>query len=150
MKLRSIILVLACAIVFAGCSSSTHAPESLAGTYGVSDPKTGQVTPFIKIEAGDKGQGYVLYEYRKGEWKRPKKAWSESPTDEPVKPFEKTDLEKLVHHAVSVDVSGVQVPSFALVHVPAGWSDAGGSHAFKTSSGFFALTLLGPVELVRM
>jgi hypothetical protein len=156
MKITSVIAALLCAIAFSACSLSTHESatlpaESLAGTYGVSDPKTGEVKPFLKIEAGDAGDGsYALYEFGKSGWRRPKKAWSDNPTDEPVKPFQKSDLEKAIRHTVTVDVSGVQVPSFALVHVPAGWTDQSGSHAFTTKSGFFALTLLGPVDLVRM
>lgn len=151
MKITSIIAALLCAIAFSGCSSSTHKAESLAGTYGVPDPQTGKVTPFVKIETADAGNTtYALYEFGKSGWRRPKKAWSDNPTDEPVKPFQKADLEKAVRHPVDVDVSGVQVPSFALVHVPAGWSDKSGNRAFTTKSGFFALTLLGPVDLVRM
>jgi hypothetical protein len=151
MKLISFIVTLLFAITFAGCSSSTHQTESLAGTYGVADPKSGQVDPFVKIEAAsDPKDGYVLYEYRKGAWQRPKKAWSDTPDYEQVRAFQKADLEKLVHHSVDVDVSGVQVHSFAVVQVPPGWSDKGGSRPFSTASGYFALTLLGPVDLVRM
>ncbi|BCF95414.1 hypothetical protein [Paraburkholderia largidicola] len=135
--------------VFAACTSHVDT-ASLAGTYGVTD-KSGQVTPFVKIEAGDASKGeFVLYEYRKGEWKRPKQAWSDNPTYEPVKPFKKEDLEKLVHHKLDVDVDGVQTRGFAFVHVPAGWSDTGDAHGFTTKTGFFAMTLIGPVELVRM
>jgi hypothetical protein len=151
MNLRSIIATLACVVFFAGCSSSTHTSDSLAGTYGVSNPKTGQIEPFVKIDAvGDGKDGYVLYEYHKGEWQRPKKAWADTPTEQPVTSFQRADLEKVVHHQLDVDVNGIQVPSFAVVHVPAGWSDGAASRPFETKSGFFALTLLGPVDLVRM
>src|SRR5471032_3158530 len=143
MNLRSIIATLASAVFFAGCSSSTHPSESLAGTYGVSNPKTGQIEPFVKIDAvGDGKDGYVLYEYHKGEWERPKKAWADTPTAQPVTSFQKSDLEKLVHHQIDVDVSGIQVPIGAVVRVPAGGSDGTGSRRFETKSGFFALTLL--------
>lgn len=156
MKLGLILATLLCAITFAGCNSSTNQAassqgESLAGTYGAMDPKTGEVKPFVKIEASETDKGaYVLYEFGKSGWHRPKKAWSDSQDFQPVKPFEKADLEKMVHHTVDVDVSGVQVPSFAVVRVPAGWTDQSGSHPFATKSGVFALTLLGPIDLVRM
>lgn len=151
--MKSILLLVAaciCALV-AGCNSSTHQAQSLTGIYGVSNPKTGQVDPFVKIEAAsDAKDGYLLYEYNKGAWTRPKTAWSDAPQYEQVRPFQKADLEKLVHHSVDAEVSGVQVHSFAVVQVPPGWSDKSGSRPFSTSSGYFALTLLGPIDLVRM
>ena len=149
--LKKIYVVAAACLLslFAACTNHESA-STLAGTYGVTD-KSGQVTPFVKIEAGDADKGeFVLYEYRKGDWKRPKQAWSDNPAYEPVKAFKKDDLEKLVHHKVDVDVDGVQTRGFALVHVPAGWSDTADGHGFTTKTGFFAMTLLGPVELVRM
>jgi hypothetical protein len=155
MKLR--MHIFACLLIGAltacGKSGETGQPtaqsdSSLTGTYGVIDA-SGKTTPFVKIEAGDSAGAYVLYEYHKGEWVRPKQPWGGNDSLEVVKPFEKTDLEKVVHHKVDVDVSGVQTRSFAFVHVPAGWSD-GGAHAFATKGGYFAMTVLGPVDLVRM
>lgn len=125
--------------------------ESITGTFGVLDGATGKTTPLVKVEAGEQGGSYLLYEYHNGQWVRPKEQWGGNGTFEPIKLFEKSDLEKLVHHKVDVDVSGLQTRGFALVHVPAGWSDnKGAAHQFKTNSGYFAMTLIGPVDLVRM
>ncbi|MNN70834.1 hypothetical protein D3C81_1867150 [compost metagenome] len=63
--------------------------------------------------------------------------------------FTKADLEHEVHHTVDVEVAGVRAGAVALVKVPAGWSDGGRDKQFVTQSGYFALTLLGPVELHR-
>lgn len=156
MKLRMHLLAWLLTIALGACGragdggkATTAADAPITGTYGVVDAASGKTTPFLKVDAGATAGDYVLYEYHNGEWKRPKQQWSGNGNAEPVKPFDKKDLEKLVHHKVDVDVSGVQTRSFAFVHVPAGWTD-NGSHAFVSKSGYFAMTLIGPVDLVRM
>jgi hypothetical protein len=150
MKLTFIVPLLS-ALILAGCNKSATTADELVGTYGAVDSKTGQVASFVKIESSTtKKGGYVLYEQGNDGWRRPVKPWDASKSFEPVGPFTAADLEKAVNHKVTVDVNGVQVPGFALVHVPAGWSDNGTSHSFTTRTGYFAITLLGPVDLVRM
>lgn len=155
MKLVPTLAMVVTAMVLAACgkhgSQQASSSDALVGTFGAIDTKTGAVRPLVKIEANGEGpSGYALYEYGKSGWRRPVKAWDASKSPEPVKAFTVADLEKQVHHKVDVPVSGVQVPSFAFVHVPAGWSDSSDKRAFTTKTGYFALTLLGPIELVRM
>lgn len=145
------LFVLALAIL-AGCSRNPSEPAprqaGLVGEYGYADPKTGSITPLIKIEASkEEPAGFVLYEAGKKGWVRPSRGFG---VEAKVKRFEKADLEKAVKKTVTVEVDGVMAGGIALVQVPAGWSDDAKAKPFKTASGYFALTLLGPVDLVRI
>jgi len=151
MRITLSLLFCAATWLLSGCEHSSQPALNMVGTYGVVDEQTGQVAPFSKIEASKDEHGiYLLYEYGNGGWHQPKKALADTDTPLDVKPFTKADLEKELRHPVDVDVVGFQVPGFAIVHVPAGWSDHVANHFFKTKTGYFALTLLGPVALVRL
>ncbi|KWE97880.1 hypothetical protein [Burkholderia ubonensis] len=149
---RIFLFMFAFVVLLAGCEKSTPpAADSLVGVYGADLHNDGKITPLLKVEKGDTTSGYVLYEYSKGEWHRPKKAWvGDAGKAQDVLPFTKADLEKLVNHPVDVDPVGIQTKGTALVRVPAGWSDNGRNKPFTTKTGYFAMTFLGPVELQRM
>lgn len=146
------LFVLAFAFSFlAGCqqSNTLSGSDGLIGTYGADLKKNGKVVPMLKVEK--EGESYALYEFSKGEWRRPKKAWTaDAGQPQEVRLFTKADLEKLVRHPVHVEPEGLQTKGIALIHVPAGWSDEGRVKPFSTKSGYFAMTLLGPIDLQRM
>jgi hypothetical protein len=122
--------------------------DSLVGTYGTDLKGDGKLVPVVKIDKDS--TGYVLYEYSRGDWHRPKDSFSGSDSPEPVRLLTKADLEKEVRHTVDVDVQGVRTKAFEFVHVPAGWTDAGKSKPFTTKTGYFALTMVGPIDLQKM
>jgi hypothetical protein len=135
----------------AGCHQSTTplGRDGLVGIYGADLKNDGNAVPMLKVEKD--GEAYVLFEFSKGAWRRPKKAWTaDAGQPQEVRPFTKADLEKLVRHPVDVEPEGLQTKGIALIHVPAGWSDGGRDKPFTTKSGYFAMTLLGPVDLQRM
>src|SRR5471030_220374 len=104
-RLFWILMVTFC--VLAACQKKEAPTEidSLVGTYGADLKGTGHIVPFIKI--GKDSSGYVLYEYSKGDWHRPKVLFSGSDAPAPVRLLTKADLEKEVNHPVDVDVQGV-------------------------------------------
>ena len=122
--------------------------------YAESLRAIGQSLEMVHVESfrlEKEGDSYVLYEFSKGEWHRPKKAWTADVGQlQEVRPFTKADLEKLVQHPVHVEPEGLQTKGIALIHVPVGWSDEGRVKPFSTKSGYFAMTLLGPIDLQRM
>jgi len=126
---------LLCIVAFAGllAACSKNGPDNLVGTWGESIH--GQTWPLLKIE---KANGrYVLYTNADGRWYR---------TSEYLYAATKADLERLVHHPVSVPVIGLKGGVAAVFMVPAGWNEGN----FSTHTGFFAVTWFGPVELIRM
>ncbi|WP_197339405.1 hypothetical protein [Ralstonia solanacearum] len=153
---RFVFLLMASLCVLAGCdrtSSTASKPPSvdeLVGVYGTVSKQDGRVVPLLKV--AKEGPAYVLYEFSHGEWHRPRKSILEDSTGalQEVRSFTRGDLERLVNHAVDVEPLGVQTKALALIRVPAGWSDGGKEKPFVTKSGYFAMTLVGPVELQRM
>ena len=148
-KLFLFLMVIAAAL--AGCNQKPNAPapaaDDLVGIYNADQDGDGKITPFAKIEK--ESTGYILYEYDKGKWWRPKKQWVDVDSFEPVTPMTKADLAKEVKHPVSVDVDGVKTKTFAVIHVPVGWSDDGEPKPFISKTGYFALTELGPIDLQK-
>ncbi|SMG61565.1 hypothetical protein [Paraburkholderia susongensis] len=150
--MKKLLLVALSVLAFlAGChqSPTPTGSDGLVGIYGADPKNDGNVVPMLKVERN--GDAYVLYEFSKGEWRQPKKAWTgDAGQPQEVRPFLKADLEKLVRHPVDVEPEGLQTKGIALIHVPAGWSDGGRNKPFTTKSGYFAMTLLGPIDLQRM
>lgn len=153
---RLLLLLLATLCVLAGCDrSSTTAskppsPDDLIGTYGYVSKNSGRVVPLLKITKD--GQAYQLFEYSHGDWHRPRTSMllGSERTLQEVRPFTRADLERLIHHPADVEPIGLQTKALALIRVPAGWSDGGKDKPFVTKSGYFAMTVVGPVELQRM
>lgn len=126
------------------------ATNSLVGSYAMHDHKSGALRPFLKVDhCAQCTSGYSILEYGKSGWRPIGAGLFGNPPGE-VRFFSAADLEKQVHHKVDVPVSGLQANQIAVVHVPRNWSDSDGRHAFTTQSGYFALTVLGPIELVPM
>lgn len=121
------------AIVTICLGACSNGAESITGTYGIEEH--GKLEPLLKVESS--GGTYSVSEYHAGKWTAVSAA---------VKPFVKTDLEQLTKHKVDVPVDGIQTNSFALIHVPKGWTDG----PFTTKTGYFVFMLLGPVELQKM
>lgn len=152
MKIRPLLVTaLLLATLLAGCdrAQAPQGADALTGSFGVVG-KGGAIEPFVKVEADSaEPGGYVLYEHGRDGWRQPKNLL-DGGGNLPVRSFGKAELEKELKHSVSGEVVGLSAGGFAFIHVPAGWSSADGSHAFTTKTGYFALTVLGPVELVRM
>lgn len=152
---RLVLLLLASLCVLAGCDRSPRpanppSPDALVGVYGYLSKKSDRVIPLLKVTK--EGSEYQLFEYGHGEWHLPRTSMlidSARPL-EPVRPVNRADLERLIRHPVNVEVSGLQTKALVFVHVPAGWSDGGRDKPFVTKSGYFAMTLVGPVDLQRM
>jgi len=146
---KRLLCLMVIAAALAGCHQKPSAPaaDDLVGVYNADEDGFGEMTPFAKIEKD--GTGYILYEYAKGQWRRPKKQWTDVASFEPVRLMTQADLAKEIRHPVAVDVDGVQTKAFAVVHVPAGWSDEGNTKPFTTKTGYFALTELGPIDLQK-
>lgn len=153
---RLALLLLALVCVLTGCdrtsstASKPPSPDDLVGVYGAASKPDGRVVPMLKVEK--EGSAYLLYEFSHGDWHRPRKSWLEGSTNgfQEVRTFTRADLERLVNHPVDVEPLGLQTKALALIHVPAGWSDGGKEKPFVTKSGYFAMTLVGPVDLQRM
>ncbi|AXV99203.1 hypothetical protein GO286_04820 [Ralstonia solanacearum] len=153
---RFAFIVMACLLVLVGCDRTSNtaskfsSADELVGVYGTMSKKDGRVVPMIKV--AKEGSAYILYEFSHGDWHRPKKSWLEDSSGghQEVRPFTRADLEKLVNHPVDVEPLGVQTKALALIRVPVGWSDGGKEKPFVTKSGYFAMTLLGPIDLQRM
>lgn len=129
--LKRLLCILGLAGLVTACSH--NGPDNLVGTWGESIQ--GQTCPLLKIE---KSHGrYVLYTYAHQHWYR---------TSEYMYVATKADLEHLVHHPVSVDVTGLEGGVAAVFMVPAGWREG----RFSTHTGFFAVTWFGPIELIRI
>lgn len=153
---RLVFIVMASLLVLVGCDrtskteSTSSSVDELVGIYGTVSKKDGRVVPMIKV--AKEGAAYILYEFSHGDWHRIKNSWLEDSSGgfQEVRPFTRADLEKLVNHPVDVEPLGLQTKALALIHVPAGWSDGGKEKPFVTKSGYFAMTLVGPVDLQRM
>ncbi|WP_233890063.1 hypothetical protein [Paraburkholderia flagellata] len=138
-----------CALLVFGCGQ--HASESdvdLTGTYAADLKGDGHPVPFLKVERS--GDAYLLFEYVGGKWVRPVRPFSKDNNYEAVRPLAKADLESLVKHPLDVAVSGVQTDDVVLAHVPAGWTDRGRPREFHSVEGWFAITLLGAVDLHKL
>jgi len=118
-------------LLLAACHSGSG--TNFEGTYGFLD--NGKISPLLRVKQTD--HGYVFFQNQGDQWQQ---------IDDPAKPMTKYDLEALTKHPVTVSVDGLKTSSFALVLVPKGWSDGD----FKTSTGYFAATVLGPVELQKI
>ncbi|TDV01704.1 hypothetical protein [Paraburkholderia caballeronis] len=129
--MKRLLCVLALAAQLAACSQPT--PDSLVGAWAGQDD--GRPYPFLKIE---KRHGhYVLYTNVDGRWRR---------ESDYVEIASRADLERLVHHPVTCDVTGLKTSVVIVFDVRPGCPDAG----FSTRSGYFASTWFGAVELVRL
>lgn len=151
MKARLLLMIgFACVALLGGCNreSGVRANEALTGTFGVAS-KNGEIEPFMKIEADPaEPSGYAIFERSRDGWRRPKSFIDGG--NLPVRAFGKGDLEKEFKHPVTGEIVGLSAGGVAFVHAPAGWKSEDGSHPFTTKSGYFAMTVLGPVELVRV
>jgi hypothetical protein len=144
--MRAFLCVVACIAALAACMQPSDAPDSLAGTYTADLKGDGHFMPFLKVSS--ENGGLVMYEFRNGDWRAVQKPWGLGPhKPEPVRPFTHADLEKLVKHPVGVSATGIQTDDIALVRVPAGWSDEGKPVSFRSTEGYFAISLLGPIDL---
>ena len=153
---RFVLALLATLFVLGGCdrspttASKPSGPDDLIGTYGYVTKNTGQVMPLLKVTK--EGQEYQLFEFSHDHWRRPRTSMllGGDRTLQEVRPFTRADLERLTHHAVDVEPIGLQTKALALIRVPAGWSDGAKEKPFVTKTGYFAMTVVGPVELQRM
>lgn len=142
-------LLLVLVVLFmAGCARTHQNSTTLAGEYGYIGPYDGHILPLIKIEPSDnEPAGLVLYASQYGGWRRPSEG-----IDIPLRvyPLAKETLAKAINQNVNVDIKGVSVGDILFVHVPIGWSTEIKGQPFKTASGYFVITPLGPEDLVRM
>ncbi|MEX4004148.1 hypothetical protein AB4Y38_35290 [Paraburkholderia sp. EG285A] len=118
----------------------------MTGTYAADLKGDGHAVPFLKVERA--GNAYLLFEFVGGKWVRPVRPFSKD--YEAVRPLTKTELESLVRHPVDVAVTGIQTDDVVLAHVPAGWTDRGRPKEFHSTEGWFAITLLGAVDLHKL
>lgn len=118
----SILLCLACF----GCGASE---SSLVGAYSVD--AGGKLMEFVRVEK--QGDAFTVSHNQNGRWSSP----------EVAKPVSKEKFQSLTKEAVTVNFSGLSCGSVAIFQVPKGWR----SNGFECKTGYFLMTLLGPVEL---
>lgn len=125
-----LMLAIATTVLVAACGSST---SDIVGDYSVQG-KNG-LEPTLRVEKSD--GNYTVQEFHNGNWR---------PIQGPVKELTKEQAQALFGRAVTEQVSGISTKDFALVHVPAAWSNKD----FPTKTGYLLVSMLGPVELHKV
>ncbi|WP_321944006.1 hypothetical protein [Paraburkholderia tropica] len=149
LRLLASLVTVSCALFLGACGQHANlARADMSGTYVADIKGDGKWAPFIKVERN--GNDYVLHEMSGDVRSRPMKPFGQPDEYEATRPFTKADLETFVRRSVDVDVRGVQTNEIALVHVPCGWSDHGTPRTFVSTTGWFAITLLGAVQLRKL
>jgi hypothetical protein len=129
--ITSAILTLALLVV-AGCSADASTnPDSLIGTYAIEEH--GKLEDFVRIEK--KNGEYLMYDKNQND------QWTSDP--DKVVPVTKKDLESILGHPVSVPYASLGSNGAAIFKMPAGW----GFDDFKTKTGYWVATMMGPIEL---
>jgi hypothetical protein len=123
-------LAVAATVIVAACGSSTN---DIVGEYSVQG-KNGQ-EPILRVEKSD--GNYAVQEFHNGNWRV---------IQGPVKELTKEQAQALFGRAVTEPVNGISTKDFALVHVPASWSNKD----FPTKTGYLLVSMLGPVELHKV
>lgn len=129
-NMAKLMLAVATTVIVAACGSSTN---DIAGEYSVQG-KNG-LEPTLRVEKSD--GNYAVQEFRNGNWRA---------IPGPVKDLTKEQAQALFGRAVTEQVSGISTKDFALVHVPAAWSNKD----FPTTTGYLLVSMLGPVELHKV
>ncbi len=88
----------------------------------------------IKIEKQD--AAYIISDKRNNKWRESKSK---------LKPVTRKEFEKLLNQKISEPFAGLKNKSIAIFKVPKNWHKG----KFKTSTGYFMLFMLGPVELYK-
>ncbi|MDO3615432.1 hypothetical protein Q3O97_06200 [Ralstonia pseudosolanacearum] len=125
-----LILAIATTVIITACGSSTN---DIVGEYSVQG-KNG-LEPTLRVEKSD--GNYAVQEFHNGNWRA---------LQGPVKDLTKEQAQALFGRAVTEPVSGISTKDFALVHVPASWSNKD----FPTKTGYLLVSMLGPVELQKV
>ncbi len=106
-------------------------PKNLVGMYQIEE--LGFYRDIVRVTY-NKGK-YFIQEYQSGQW---------SPANE-VYPVSKAEFENLLNKPVHYGFSGLANDSVALFKVPKGWQFGN----FKCNTGYWLMTLIGPVELIK-
>lgn len=122
-----LMLAIATTVIVTACGSST---SDIAGEYSVQG-KNG-LEPTLRVEKSD--GNYAVQEFHNGNWRA---------LQGPVKDLTKEQAQAIFGRAVTEQVSGISTKEFALVHVPANWSNKN----FPTTTGYLLVSMLGPIEL---
>lgn len=130
MKALTSFLFLVALALLAACSQSS--PDTLTGTYYIDERAKGEVE-FLRIEK--LGDSYGISQKHGDKW---------SPAT-PVKPMAKEAFERFIKKPVDFEFSGLSNQSIAIFRVPKGWKDG----RFESKTGYWAMTIFGPVELIK-
>ena len=112
------------------CSGpESESPDALIGSYVAR--VNGQTREVIRIEK--RTDGYFLHENNGTKWLAP----------EPMRPFGKDDFQRMLGTTAPNEFVGLATGVAAVLKVPRGWR----RDQFETKTGYFAITVAGPVEL---
>jgi len=127
------ILCLLLAFFLTGCGGGSIDLNSLVGEYQMKDK--GKLIDFLKVEK--KGDQFYITDYNdyKKKWKTLGK----------VKVIEKSHLEILANQKIKVKFAGLGDKNIGIFRMPKGW----GTDGFKTKSGYWTVSLFGPIELYK-
>ncbi len=129
--MKRLCLLTICMGLLFGCSDSMT-ESSLIGVYQIKS-KNGTYRDFIKIVKKD---GFFFIKERSGvNWSSLGKATT----------AKKPDLEKLIGEEIKIKFVGLSNENLALYRMPKDWS----MEKFKTSTGYWMASMIGPIELYK-
>ncbi len=127
--MRKLIILVGFAALLFGCSDSMT-ENSLVGVYQIK-AKNGNYRDFLKIEKKD--GNYIIKEKTGNQWNSLGSATS----------AKKSELENFTGEKVKIDFVGLANKDVALYRMPKGWS----MEKFKTRTGYWMASMIGPIEL---
>lgn len=126
-------ILLSALVLFFMTLSAKGAESNLIGTYGIKEK--GEIIEFAKI-TNERGNFYLSEKRKNGSWVQEK---------EPMKPFTRSELEKLLKHPITGPFDGLSYKSAAFFRVSSDFTEG----KFTAKSGYVML-LLGLHELHKL
>jgi hypothetical protein len=127
--MKANILLIAAILVCTPITGCDASPASLVGTYARQE--SGQLIDFIRVAR--QGEKFVMSVKQGDEWR---------PAVE-ITPVSKSAFESMLNEPVTVTFDGLGNKHIAIFQVPKGWR----SGQFESKTGFWTITMLGPIEL---